>query len=142
MTLITTADKWFSRCVRERADWTCERCGKRYTPPTQALHCAHYYSRGKWATRFEPLGAMCCCYGCHRIIDKEKAEKDRLYIEIFGSFALEILKEKLADLSLAKAMKRTKGRGLIAHHYKEEYERMMQERAAGVVGRLEFVGYE
>jgi hypothetical protein len=145
MTLkITPADKWFSYCVRERSDWTCEfiDCGIRYEPPTKALHCAHYYSRGKWATRLEPLGAMAMCYGHHRLIDRDRELKKRIYVEIFGPYALDILDEKLEDLALAKSVFRTKGRGLIAAHFKAEYERMMNERAAGVVGRLEFIGYE
>ena len=141
---ITPADMWFSRCVRERADWTCEytSCGIRYEPPTKALHCAHYFSRGKWGTRLEPLGAMSMCYGHHRYIDQHQAEKERVYKEIFGEYALDILMEKRDDLALAKIMFRTKGRGLCAAHYKAEYERMMEVRASGARGRLEFIGYE
>lgn len=141
--LITPADTWFSRCVRERADWTCEYpgCGKRYAPPTQALHCAHYYSRGRWATRLEPLGAMSMCYGHHRYIDGNDAEKERVYIEIFGQAAFEILKEKDGDIELGKIVRRTHGVGEIAKHYEDEYNRMMSIRAMGVTGRIDFVGY-
>jgi len=140
---LTPADKWFSRCVRERAEWTCERCGKRYTPPTQALHCAHYETRDHWGTRFEPINALSLCHGCHQYFDKgRRFEFDEFHAEIFGEYAKGIIKELAFNISHMKAMKRTGGKGAIAKHYKEEYERMMNERAAGVTGRLEFVGYE
>ena len=139
---ITPADKWFSRCVRERADWTCERCGTQYQPPTRALHCSHYEGRGNWGTRFEPLNALSLCYGCHQLLGSSRKAHDRLHAKIFGDFAAAIVEEKAQDISLYKAMKRTKGRGLIAAHYKAEYERMMEVRASGARGRLEFIGYE
>lgn len=141
---ITPADKWFSRCVRERADWTCEYpgCGIRYAPPTQALHCSHFEGRGNWAVRFEPLNAIALCYGHHRIVGSSPRLHDELHALIFGAFAADIVEEKAQDIELAKLMRRTKGKGLIAAHYKAEYERMMEVRAAGLRGRLEFIGYE
>ena len=144
MMKITPADMWFSRCIRERADWTCEYpgCCVRYEPPTQALYCSHFEGRGKWAVRFEPLNGIALCYGHHRIVGSSPKTHNLLHAEIFGNWAAAIVEEKAQNLELAKAMKRTKGKGEIAKHYKAEYERMMQERAAGVRGRLEFVGFE
>ncbi|MFZ5589617.1 MAG: hypothetical protein ACOY4M_08290 [Pseudomonadota bacterium] len=66
---------------------------------------------------------------------------DELYERVFGKYAAEIIEEKAKDVSLAKRYRRTKGIGDIAKHYKAEYERMMQLRAEGATGRLEFVGY-
>lgn len=59
------ADIAFSEYIRSRDKWTCQRCGKRYIPPTQALHCSHYFGRGKESTRFDPENADALCYGCH-----------------------------------------------------------------------------
>ena len=138
---ITPADVWFSHCVRERAEWNCERCGTHYTPPTQALHCSHYEGRGNWATRFDPLNAISLCYGCHRLVGSRRLHDD-LYVKIFGESAQDIINEKRNNITLYKEMKRTKGRGEIAKHYKSEYERMMGIRAEGVTGRIDFIGYE
>lgn len=138
---IYPADKWFSRCVRERSDWTCERCHTRYTPPTQALHCSHYIGRGNWAVRFDPLNAMALCHGCHQLMGSARGAHDRLYNNVFGSFAAEIVEEKSQDVSLMKFYRRTKGVGDIVQHYKDEYERMMDLRAEGVTGRLEFAAW-
>jgi len=63
---IDVADKAFSQYIRTRDNWTCQRCGTKYEPPTMALHCSHFQGRGKENTRFEPLNADALCYGCHQ----------------------------------------------------------------------------
>ena len=63
---IDKADKVFSQYIRTRDHWTCQRCGKRYEPPTSALHCSHFMGRGKEATRFDEENADAMCYGCHQ----------------------------------------------------------------------------
>ena len=60
------ADTTFSKFIRTRDNWTCQRCGKRYPPPTQALHCSHYLGRGRENTRFDPENCDSLCYGCHQ----------------------------------------------------------------------------
>ena len=60
------ADITFSKFIRTRDNWTCQRCGKRYPPPTQALHCSHYLGRGRENTRFDPENCDALCYGCHQ----------------------------------------------------------------------------
>lgn len=62
---IDKADQRFSQWIRTRDDWTCQRCFRKYVPPTMALHCSHFFGRGKESTRFEPLNADALCYGCH-----------------------------------------------------------------------------
>ncbi len=61
------ADVEFSKYIRTRDDWTCQRCHRRYDPPTQALHCSHYFGRGRENTRFDPENCVALCYGCHRL---------------------------------------------------------------------------
>ena len=71
---IDVADKAFSLYIRTRDKWTCQRCMKRYEPPTMALHCSHFQGRGKEATRFEPLNADALCYGCHQYFTSHPGE--------------------------------------------------------------------
>lgn len=71
---IDKADKAFSTYIRTRDNWTCQRCMKRYDPPTSALHCSHFMGRGKEATRFDELNADAICYGCHRYFTAQPAE--------------------------------------------------------------------
>lgn len=71
---IDPADRAFSNYIRTRDNWTCQRCGKQYTPPTSALHCSHFQGRGKEATRFEPDNCDALCYGCHRYFTAQPGE--------------------------------------------------------------------
>lgn len=89
-TKLFPADIAFSAYIRGRDKWTCQRptCGKVYTPPTKALHCSHYFSRGKWATRFDPENCISLCYGCHSYWDKAgKSEYEDYKYEQLGEKA-------------------------------------------------------
>ena len=140
--LITPADHWFSLCVRTRANWTCEHCGKQYPEGAQGFHCHHYYGRGKyWSVRFEPLNCVAICFFCHNLFHENPDHQREWQEKRLGAVKYEILKEKAYNLTLAKEIKRTKGKGEIASHFKAEYERLLQLRSSGVTGRIEFEGW-
>ena len=139
--LTTPADTWFSRCVRERAGWRCESCGKQYNEGDTGLHCSHFIGRGNWAVRFEPLNAFAHCFGCHMKFEGNP----NMFVEwvkgINGAANFEIVIEASNSIMRGKEYRRTKGKGEIAAHYKKEYESMKAQRAQGVTGRIEFVGW-
>lgn len=81
---IDKADRAFSLYIRTRANWTCERCGKRYEPPTNALHCSHFKGRAKEATRFEPLNANALCFHCHQYFTSQPDEHLAWQIQMKG----------------------------------------------------------
>ena len=81
---ITGLDKKFSQYIRARDNWTCQRCFKRYVPPTNALHCSHIFSRRNKSTRFDPDNAVALCYGCHSHMDTHPLEKYRWYEIKYG----------------------------------------------------------
>jgi 5-methylcytosine-specific restriction endonuclease McrA len=87
----TPADVRFSNEIRERDNWTCQRCGKRFIPPTRALHAAHYFTRRTGATRVNPDNALALCYGCHQFVDSHKYEKDELWMGKLGVERFEAL---------------------------------------------------
>lgn len=64
---LRSTDILFSQMIRTRDKWTCQRCRKRYEPPTQGLHCSHYWGRARENTRFDPYNCVALCFGCHRI---------------------------------------------------------------------------
>ena len=115
------ADQVFSRLVRERDNWECQRCHKKYQPPTSALHCSHFYSRGKWSTRYDPANAESLCYGCHRYWDKHIKEYEVFKIAGLGQKAFDILTFK-------------------AHHRSATgssyWKRMTKKQAEEILGRL------
>lgn len=89
---IDAADKAFSLYIRTRDNWTCQRCGKRYPPPTSALHCSHFVGRAKENTRFEPLNATSLCYGCHQYFTSHPAEHYEFQVNRIGQEAVDNLR--------------------------------------------------
>jgi len=73
----TTTDKNFSYYVRERDDWTCQKCDKKFAQgkDSRKLHCAHiWFGRANITTRWEPLNCISLCVGCHIKNDQSPAE--------------------------------------------------------------------
>jgi len=122
------ADSWFSRCVREAAKWKCQRCGAQHDPGSQGLHCAHFMTRGKWATRFDPLNVAALCYGCHSFIDSRPYEKAQWFEDFLGKDVAQIIREKSENTKhgLKQCLKE------ITKHYKTEHERIQQANLDGV----------
>lgn len=134
---ILAADTWFSKCVREAAGWTCERCGGQYEEGTSGLHCAHFHSRGKWGTRFDPDNCNSLCYGCHSYIDRNPHEKIEWFESRLGDGLSQILRDKANDTK--HGLKKLKKE--IAKHYREEFKRLKAERASGTTGKLTIRGF-
>ena len=86
----TAEDRKFSKMIRERAGWRCQRCGRQYVPPTNALHCAHNFTRRTKATRFDEFNALALCYGCHQYVDSHSDAKEKLFRDWFGDDQYEI----------------------------------------------------
>jgi hypothetical protein len=73
----TTADKWFSKYIRYRDEWTCQnpKCNKQFDPKDskdrRRLHCAHIgYGRAHIPTRWEAVNCMALCINCHDWVDQ------------------------------------------------------------------------
>lgn len=71
---LDAADTLFSKYVRKRDKWQCQRCGKQYREGDQGLHCSHFYGRTRESTRFDPENCDALCFSCHKFFD----EKDHL----------------------------------------------------------------
>lgn len=133
------ADKWFSDCVRERADWTCESCGKYYPEGRRnGIECAHIVGRGNKRMRWEPLNAVCLCTSCHMHYTANPLQFTQFVIKQIGELGHDILLEKSQSfLKVTKDLKKE-----ISAHYRQEFRKMAQERSNGVTGRIEFVGFD
>ena len=60
------ADALFSKQIRHR-DKQCVNCGS-----TMFLGCSHYFSRGTYATRYDPENCVTFCQSCHEKMELEK----------------------------------------------------------------------
>ena len=136
---ILPADKYFSLCIRERAENKCEYCGKDYSEG-HGLQCCHFETRGNWAVRFDPINAFSLCYGHHQMLDGSPIKFIEFYIKKRGQVMYDVLVEKTRNLMLGKENRRNKAE--IATHYREEYESMLLKRSFGVTGWLDFTGYQ
>ena len=117
---ITPADRWFSLCVRKRANFSCERCHTGHAHNSPGLHCAHVFSRGSWSVRFDPKNAVALCMGCHLYFTGRPLEFKAWIAERMGDGDLEDLGIRAREPG--RAAKRRKKE--IAAHYKAEFDRM------------------
>ena len=123
---ITPADAAFSKCVRARAGWACERCGAYHGPGSRGLGCSHHHGRGAWAIRLDPLNAEALCTACHFLVGGTEERRK----EVLTEYEQALLFERKADIGLAKMYRKTKGVGPIAKYYREQFK----EIEAGQVG--------
>lgn len=135
----TPADAAFSNCVRERAEWRCEwpGCNKLYAPPTSGLQCAHFFPRGDWSTRLEPMNCLALCYAHHNYADGHHHEFREFMEKRLGDDYWKLVKIN-QDVLHGKEIKQTKGIGEIAEYYRDVFESMLLRRSYGQVGRIEF----
>ena len=136
---INPADKWFSKCIREAAEWKCECCGKQYEEGTSGLHCSHYFGRRANAVRYCPDNASSHCWGCHQRLGSNPDDHRQWMVNKVGEGMINILRDKREDIGLAKSIK--KNLKDVAKHYKAEYERLKSLRMAGEKGPLDIIEY-
>ncbi len=130
-------DALFSDLIRERADWTCERCDANWRHNPALLHASHLYGRRKQSTRFDPDNVFAHCYRCHAFLGEHPIE--------FAEWARGKLGAQRYDrlrIVAAKPAKYTKAEKEIRHaHYLEQRKIMKLKRAEGHTGRLEFQSF-
>lgn len=137
---ISDPDYWFSLCVRQRAGWSCESCGKHYAPwisaknelANPALHCSHYIGRANYATRFDPLNVDAHCYFCHTTFEGNPHEFRIWKLQRLGQELYDIVIEKSKNVMLGKQARKEKA--LISEHYKQQFYLMK-------AGKKDFQGY-
>ena len=136
---IKASDSWFSKCVRERAGYKCERCGAQHERSSCGLHCSHFHGRGKWSVRHDPENCESLCYGCHAYLGANPAEHKERILQALGQYRFDALQERANDTKRGRIVK--KEERLLSKHYREQLKIMLSVRDNGENGRIEFVGY-
>lgn len=91
----TAADARWSKAVRERDNYTCQRCGKQHLTNSVGLHAAHVFSRGIKRTRHDIDNGISLCYGDHRWFDsRSKEDRETFARSILGDEKYEALRER------------------------------------------------
>lgn len=89
---IDQADRIFSRYIRYRDKWTCQRCGRKHPEGAGTLGNSHYWSRRHESTRFDPENCDAICNApCHQMWGGD-------YREDYKKFKLKQLGNKGYDL--------------------------------------------
>lgn len=135
---ISPSDTFFSKCVRERSDWTCERCGKQYEENSTGIHCSHIFSRRHRTIRWCGDNAQALCFACHQWFGGNPIESARWVQEIVGEGAISILMEKKESRTKVSKLEEKE----IAKHYREELKKLQEQRANGKTGRIEFESWQ
>ena len=132
------ADAAFSKCVRERADWTCEKCGTKYEKNSMGLHCSHIFSRRHRTIRWDGMNAQALCFGCHNWYGGSPADSGVWITDLLGEGHMAILREKRdSGVKIPKTEEKS-----IAKHYRDELKKLERARMEGQTGRVEFQSYQ
>lgn len=82
--IIKKLDEVTSLIIRIKADWTCVKCKRKYTPvisrythlPAQNLMTtSHYWGRGESGTRWDEKNLDAMCIFCHQKIENHKHDE-------------------------------------------------------------------
>ena len=136
----TPLDAVFSDLVRERADWTCEVCGKEFPDRKGAgLHCSHFFGRRGLSTRHSGMNCTAMCYGCHQRLGSNPHE--------FRSFMFKHLGEPNYDELVLRAntpYKRSKfEKKEMEAHFKAQLAYIRRRRREnGETGVIPFVEWD
>ena len=126
-------DALFSKLVRERADYTCERCFRNFREEGK-LDCSHLYGRRMRSVRFDPSNAVAHCTTCHRWLTERPVE--------FAEWIVGHLGEGEADRLRTRAhapVKRSRGEVKdLFDVMQSELARLESLRLNGRQGRIEF----
>lgn len=116
------ADQYFSLYIRERDDWTCQKCHKKYERYSKGLQCSHFHSRRHEGTRFDPNNGDSLCYGCHAYCESDKQSW-------YSDFKLKQLGKQGFDmLKLARETYCKKDRKLMLIICKQAYQDLCKQK--------------
>jgi hypothetical protein len=137
-TRIDPCDTLFSKLTKERAEWTCEKCGKVGDPDVpQGMHCSHRQSRKHYSTRFAPDNSDCLCFSCHRNWWHASPLEGWNWLAVDRGLGQDFIDDLRARSRVPfRGYKQKKPE--IKARLEAELARLQDLRAQGVTGRIEF----
>jgi len=132
-------DSVLSDLVRERANWTCEKCKKistqgQGTGQDRDIQCSHFNGRGNGnVSRYDSDLLFCLCASCHTFVETRPKEHTKFVESIVGEAFLDIKSEQHH-----KPYKMYKNEKEEMHqHYKSELKRVKELRSNGEMDYIE-----
>ena len=97
-------DAIFSLLIRERANWSCQRCNRQFERGAANLHCSHLFGRRHRAARWASWGAVAHCVACHFYLTEHPLEFAAFINDYFSPAVAE--KYRLLSQAVTKFSKR------------------------------------
>ena len=130
-------DDIFSKLIRERVNYTCEKSGRYYPEglARKGCHCSHLWGRRHTATRWHPDNAFCHASSVHREFGENPVAFRDWALKMLGGERFQVVRELANDgtLKFTKSDKEELYRDLVRQH-----KTMLEKRADGDMSRLEF----
>lgn len=134
----STADSYFSKCVRASNDYVCAKCHKQYDKSSSGLHCSHNFSRRHRTIRWCKENAIPLCYSCHQWFGGEPLDSGKWLEGFIGVGTVDLLREKMnMKVKVSKIEEKE-----IAKHYREQLKEIEAKRVKGEIGHIEFISYQ
>ena len=128
------ADVYFAKCVKARANYTCERCGIQ----SDFMDNSHNYTRKFRTIRWCGLNALCLCRRCHNWYENNKEDSRDWLRNKIGDGAFNLLIEKRnSNIKIYKSEEKE-----IAKHYKNELKKIEEKRNQGEQGYIDFISWQ
>ena len=135
---LKACDTWFSKCVREAADWTCEKSGVKFERGSMGLHCSHIFSRRHRTIRWCKENAQALSYNAHQWFGANPADSAVWLEETLGEGHIQLLREKRdSRVKIPRSEEKA-----IATWYKNEHDKLIDRRMNGETGKLDFLSYQ
>ena len=121
-------DKVISDLVRQRENWTCEKCHKVFPEGhRQGLHASHLYSRRHASTRHYCANIFAHCFACHQYLGGNPVEFAAWARTQLGDTTFEEIRERHHRI-----VKRTKKeREEMYQHFKAQLEYVKRRQEEG-----------
>jgi hypothetical protein len=140
--LTTKLDTVFSKLIRLRNDYICEKCGIDCSNTPGKLDCSHYIGRANTHTRWYSLNASAHCKKCHLNFTHRYWEHQAWFRTVIGQGVEDLIWERIRERDQAMLKYTINDLRDMLEHYDAEYSIMKSKRDAGIKGYLEFTDYD
>ena len=69
---LAVLDSEFSKWIKARDNYTCQRCRREHATNSCGLHNSHYIGRSNRTVRWDPENCDAMCNGCHGWMEARK----------------------------------------------------------------------
>lgn len=136
-------DEAVSDLVRERAHWTCEKCGLVDTEgqakgKSRKIQASHYYGRGKGnIARYDTVNVRALCDSCHHQLENAPYEHTSFIESLLSGTTFELLQTRCNQ---TYKMKKAEKEEMLVH-YRFQFKELRESREEGLEGYKEVVNW-